>query len=62
LLIRIITTIRFRCLKDVAALWLERYQKPLKASIADEASGDYKKLLIAVVERAVEGKYIEIDD
>jgi len=55
-LIRIIASQRFRTLKDMAAIYLNRHGTSLKKAVSDELSGDYKKLMVAVIEHIVEGK------
>lgn len=47
---------RGRNLKAIAAAYLKLYEKSLKAAVAEECSGDYKKLLVAVIEHEVENK------
>jgi len=55
-LIRLISTQRGRYLKEIAAAYLTKYDKSLKQAISDECSGDYKRLLVAVIENQVENK------
>jgi len=55
-LVRIIASQRYRTLKEMAAVWLNRHGVALKKAVADELSGDYKRLIVAVIERISEGK------
>jgi len=59
-LIRIIASQRFRTLRDMCAIYLNRHSVSLKKAVADELSGDYKKLIVAVVERISEGKIPDV--
>jgi len=47
-----------RYLKEIAAFYLMKHDVPLKKRISDECSGDYKKLLVGVIEHYVEGKQV----
>jgi len=57
-LIRTIVSQRFRVLHEIAALFANKYDKLLKVAVADETSGDYKRLAIALIEKALEGKFV----
>jgi len=54
-LIRIVASQRGRNLKEIAALYLKYHDVSLKKRVSDEVSGDYKKLLVGVLEYYVEG-------
>lgn len=51
-LIRLVCTQRGRALKAISNRFVQDYKKTLKAWIADECSGDIKKILITVVDSA----------
>jgi annexin A7/11 len=54
--IRVICSQRGRWLKDIANVFLQKNGESLKKRIGDECGGDYKKLLISIIEHYVEGK------
>lgn len=49
-LVRLVCTQKERALKPAAARFLMDYKKTLKAWVADETSGDYKKILVTVLD------------
>lgn len=49
-LVRLICTQKERALKAAAKRYLRDHQKSLKAAVIDETSGDYKKILVAVID------------
>jgi len=53
--IRIIASQRGRHLKEIGAHYLATHDIPLKKRVSDECSGDYKKILVGVIEHQVEG-------
>lgn len=55
-LIRIVASQRGRLLKEIGQVFLNKYQKSLKKMVEDDTSGDYKKLLVRVLEHYIEGK------
>jgi annexin A7/11 len=50
-MIRTLCTTYHRCLREVTVAYLQKYKTNLKAAFADECSGDYKKLLVAIAEQ-----------
>jgi len=49
-LIRTLCTTYHRCLRETTVAYLTQYKTNLKAAFADETSGDYKKLLVAIAD------------
>jgi len=49
-LIRTLCVTYHRCLREVTIAYLQKYKKNMKAAFADECSGDYKKLLVAIAD------------
>jgi DNA-directed RNA polymerase subunit F len=47
-LVRTLCTTYHRCLREVTVQYLKMYKTNLKQAFADEASGDYKKILTAI--------------